>query len=141
MLNSAAMRRFKLDLLLLILLLAVRLAAKDQPVQTVVWPETGTPVIRFTFGKFKEIGAIGNQHTFMTDTSAENVWTKPISDANFTLYLFDKSKSRIGEALLTVSNVKPGETIKFGTTVVLSGPPASLSVEARYRSGLPLPRE
>jgi hypothetical protein len=126
------MRGSSLYSLSILLLLTVKLVAKDQPVQTVVWPETGTPVVRFTFGKFKEIGAIGNQHTFMTDTTAENVWTKSISDANFTLYLFDKSKNRIGEALLTVSNVKPGETIKFGTTVVLSGPPTSLSVDARY---------
>jgi hypothetical protein len=52
------------------------------------------------------------------------------------LYLFDKNKVRIAEAVINVSNIAPGETVKFQTTVASSGPPASLSVVARY-----LPKE
>ncbi|HTS34070.1 MAG TPA: PEGA domain-containing protein [Candidatus Solibacter sp.] len=110
--------------------------AKDQPVQVVNWPETGTPVVRFSFGKFKEVGSLGSQRTYVTDTTAENLWTKKIVDANFRLYLYDKNKTRIAEAQLTVSNVAPGETIKFQITLASSGPPASLSVVATY-----LPKE
>jgi len=68
----------------------------------------------------------------MTDTTAQNLWTKRIPEANFTLYLFDKNKVRIGEATLTVSDVGPGETVKFQTTIASSGPLASISVGARY---------
>jgi hypothetical protein len=64
------------------------------------------------------------------------LWSKRISDANFTLYLFDKNKVRIAEATMMVSNVAPGETVKFQTTIASSGPPTSLSVVARY-----LPKE
>lgn len=110
--------------------------AKDSPSQVIVWPENGTPVLRFTFGKFKEVGSLGSQRTYVTDTTAENLWSKSISDANFALYLFDKNKVRIGEATLTVTNVAPGETVKFQTTIASSGPPASLSIAARY-----LPKE
>jgi hypothetical protein len=110
--------------------------AKEAPVQTIVWPEQGSPILRFTFGKFQEIGSLGSQRTYVTDTTAENLWNKRISDAAFVLYLFDKKKVRIGEATLTVSNVGPGETVKFQTTIASSGPPASLTLAPRY-----LPKE
>jgi hypothetical protein len=110
--------------------------AKDAPAQVVMWPESGPPVLRFTFGKFKEIGSLGSERSYVTETTAENLWSKPISNAGFSLYLFDKNKTRIAEATLTISNVAPGETVKFQTTIASSGPPASLTVVARY-----LPKE
>jgi hypothetical protein len=116
--------------------LAIAALAKDPPAHVIVWPEQGSPVIRFTFGKFKEVGSLGNERTYMTETTAENLWTKPIPNANFALYLFDKNKVRIGQATLTVSNVAPGETVKFQTTIAASGPPLSLSV-----APLSLPKE
>jgi len=110
--------------------------AKDPPAQMIVWPENGTPILHFTFGKFKEVGELGSQRTYVTDTMVQNVWSKPIGNANFSLYLYDKNKVRIAEAVINVSNVAAGETVKFQTTVASSGPPASLSLVARY-----LPKE
>jgi hypothetical protein len=120
----------------LTVLAAVSSYAKDPPAQMIVWPESGAPILHFTFGKFKEINSMGSQRTYVTDTMVENVWSKPISNANFSLYLYDKNKVRIAEALINVSNVAAGETVKFQTTVSAAGPPASLSVVARY-----LPKE
>lgn len=122
--------------LLLILAAVLAAYAKDPPAQVVVWPESGAPVFRFTFGKFKEIGSLGNERSYVTETTAENLWSKPIGNANFSLYLYDTNKTRIAEAMINVSNIAPGETIKFQTTIASSGPPASLSVVARY-----LPKE
>jgi hypothetical protein len=110
--------------------------AKDQPFQVIVWPEKGDAVLRFTFGKFKEIGSAGSERTYITDTVVENLWSKRIPEANFALYVFDKNKVRIAEANISVSNVGPGETIKFQTTIASSGSPVSLSVVPRY-----LPKE
>jgi len=110
--------------------------AKDQPFQVIVWPEKGDPVLRLTFGKFKEVGSVGSERTYITDTTAENLWSKRIPEASFALYVYDKNKVRIAEANVSVSNVAPGETIKFQTTIASSGPPASLSVTPRY-----LPKE
>ena len=121
---------------LLVLVVNNAVHAKEIPAQVITWPEQGSPVLRFTFGKFKEVGSLGTQRTYVSETTAENLWSKKISDANFALYLYDKNKVRIGEATLTVSNVAPGETIKFQTTIGSSGPPTSLSVTARY-----LPKE
>ena len=110
--------------------------AKDAPTQVIVWPESGASLLRFTFGKFKEVGSLGSERSYVTDTTVENLWNKPITSANFSLYLFDKNKTRIAEATINVSNVAPGETVKFQTTIASSAPPASLSVVARY-----LPKE
>jgi hypothetical protein len=118
-------------LLLLTVMIAAAAFAKDPPAQVIVWPEQGSPVIRFTFAKFKEVGSLGSERTYMTETTAENLWTKPIPSATFALYLFDKNKVRIGEATLMVSNVAQGETVKFQTTIAASGPPASLAVSPR----------
>lgn len=123
--------------LLLITLVAARAAhAKEPPAQVLVWPEQGSPVVRFTFSKFKEVGSLGTERTYVTDTTAENLWSKTIPDANFVLYLFDKNKVRIGQATLAITNVGPGETVKFQTTVASSGPPVSLSLMPSY-----LPKE
>src|SRR5271169_6315320 len=84
--------------------------AKETPGQVVVWPPTGAPVVRFTFGKFREIGAAGGQRSYVIDTIAENLWGKKIPDAAFSLYLFDKNKTRIGEGWISLSNMGVGET-------------------------------
>ena len=49
----------------LLVLMVSAASAKEQPAQTVTWPEQGTPVLKFTFGKFKEIGGLGSQHTYV----------------------------------------------------------------------------
>jgi hypothetical protein len=126
------LRREIVGSLVLVFLLVSATYAKDPPAQVVVWPESGTPVLRFTFTKFNEIGGLGNQRTFVTETTAQNLWTKAISNANFALYLFDKNKTRIGEATVTVSNVGPGETVKFQTTIGAAGLPDSLGLVARF---------
>ncbi len=131
------MLRHKSSRVLLLTFFAVLAAyAKEPPAQIIMWPQTGTPVLRFTFGKFKEVGSLGSERSYVTETTAENLWSKPIANANFALYLFDKNKARIAEATITVSNIAPGETIKFQTTIASAGPPALLAVVARY-----LPKE
>jgi hypothetical protein len=127
------MKRYRTVLAIAAALICLATAkAKDQPFQLVMWPEKGDPVLRFTFGKFKEVGSLGTERSYITETTVENLWSKRISDASFVLYLFDKNKTRIAEAHINVSNVAPGETVKFQTTIASSGPPASLSVVARY---------
>jgi hypothetical protein len=119
-----------------VIFLAPATIAKETSAQVIVWPSSGTPVVRFTFGKFKEISSLGNQHNYIIDTTAENIWGKKIPDAAFSLYLFDKNKARIGEGWITLSNVGAGESVKFQTTVAASGTPVSLEIVSRS-----LPRE
>jgi hypothetical protein len=104
---------------------------KDAPGQVMVWPASGNPVVRFTFGKFKELSSVGTLHNYIIDTTAENLWTKKIPEATFSLYLFDKNKIRIGEGWITLSNMGIAQAVKFQTSVGASGTPASLEVVAR----------
>lgn len=73
--------------------------AKDPPSQVIVWPEQGSPVVRFTFGKFKEVASVGSERTYMTDTTAANLWTKRIEDANFILYCMTRTKCESAKLL------------------------------------------
>jgi PEGA domain len=103
--------------------------AKDAPpVQVLVWPTSGSPVVRFSFGKFKEVGVADKHHNYETEVTAENLWTKRISSADFTLYLYDKNKIRIADAALTISDVAPGSQVKFETYINATGPIVSLEL-------------
>ena len=95
-----------------------------------VWPQTGSPVLRFTFAKFKEIGSAAGQRSLVTETTAQNLWNQKISRAGFTLYVFDKNKVRIGRSYFVVDNLLPGETAKFQTHIAASGTPVSFELEA-----------
>ncbi len=67
------LRRRAFRTLSIVLLTVFATYAKDPPSQVIVWPESGTLVLRFTFGRFKEIGSSGGQHSYITDTIAENL--------------------------------------------------------------------
>ena len=75
---------------------------------------------------------MAGEATYITDTTAENRGSKRISRANFKLYLFNDKKARIGEAIVSVGDIAPGETIKFQTTIATSGNPVSLALVADY---------
>ncbi len=105
--------------------------AKEPPPQVIVWPASGQPVLRFSFGKFKEIGSSGKQHDYTVDVSAENLWNKKIPRGEFTLYVFDKAKVRIGEAWIAISDLAPGRVVKFQTAIGASGTIASMELVPR----------
>jgi hypothetical protein len=113
------------------LLILAAASAKEPPPLVIVWPSSGQPVVRFSFGKLKETGSSGKQHEYMTDVTAENLWNKRISKAEFALYVFDKSKVRIGESWLAVSDIAPGGVVKFQTAISASGTIATMELVPR----------
>jgi hypothetical protein len=127
------MRRFLSPVLLLAIAIPC-LFGKDVPFQVVTWPESGQPVLRFTFSKFKGVGGMGREHTYVTDTVAENLSAKTIGNETFSLYVFDKDKARIGEGYINLTNVSAGQTVKFQVTLTASGTPASLAVSTSTTS-------
>lgn len=103
--------------------------AKDQPFQVVSWPDSGQPVLRFTFSKFKDVGGgMGRERTYISDVEALNLSDKTISGASFSFYVFDKGKARIGEGYINLTNISAGETVKFQVTIAASGSPNSVAV-------------
>jgi hypothetical protein len=113
---------------LFLTLAAASLLAKDAPFQVLTWPDSGTPALRFTFSKFKEVGSMGKERTYITDTAADNLSGKVLGAVNLSLYVFDKGKARIGEGYVNLSNVGVGQTVKFQITLSASGTPASLEL-------------
>lgn len=104
---------------------------KEQPAQVIVWPPSGQPVVRFSLSKFKESSSSGKQHNYTIDVTAENLWGKRISKADFALYLFDKDKVRIGDGWISISDVNPGQVLKFQIFVQTSGAPTSTTLTPR----------
>jgi hypothetical protein len=113
------------------LLLSVVAYAKDEAT-VIVWPETGKPVLRFTFGKLREGTTYEHERHYTCDTAVENVWDKQISAATFLVYLFDKNNVRIGEGYVRVSNLEPGEVVKSQATLRAAGNPVILKVAPEY---------
>jgi hypothetical protein len=118
-----------LRLAFLLIIAAAPICAKETPMATIDWPQTGTPILRFTFSKIKALPGMQNLQGYDMDTTAQNLSPSLIPDARFRVYLFDKGKARVGEDTIEVRNVGPGETIKFQTTVMASGQPVSVSIE------------
>jgi hypothetical protein len=102
--------------------------AREQPQQVIVWPQTGAPVLRFSFSKFRDVASSGHQHSYTTETTVENLGDKKIALATFSLYLFDKNKVRIGEGWISLSNLAPREITKFQTGIEASGTPVSVEL-------------
>jgi hypothetical protein len=113
-----------------VLVVTCSLAAKDVPTEVINWPQNGSPVMRITLGKLKEISSVAGQHTYVIDTTAASLWDKKISHLGFNLYLFDRNKVRIGDGWITLDNLTPGQTVKFQTTIHAVGTPASFELAA-----------
>jgi hypothetical protein len=121
------LRKFRI--VLTWLFVAMPLLAKDAPWQVIEMPSGGNPSLRFTFNKPKQLSGMTALRAYELDTMAENVSSRLIPSAHFAIYLFDKNKVRIGESTISVSNLGPGETVKFQTTLTASGAPVSLTLE------------
>jgi PEGA domain len=114
----------------LLLLFAFAASAKEgQP--GILWPSEDHPVVRFTFGKFVRVGAIGSQQSYTVEVTAENVWSKPIPSATFDAYFFDKNNVRIGSGYISLSNVGVRQTVRFTMPFSATGAqPANLKIQA-----------
>lgn len=121
-----------------VLLCMPLLHAKETPPQVVMWPETGTPVLQFTFPRFRQMGWNGNQRIYAIDTEVKNLSDKTIGQASFDVYLYDKNNVRIGDAWLTVSNAAPGDVIKFETSATVSGQPVTVKLAPRAPKSISL---
>jgi hypothetical protein len=114
------------------------LMAKEPPNVVMFWPNADKPTVRLSFGKFRQIGVYGPQSTFVSDVTVENVTDKRMPRASFTVYLLDKGKARIGESVLQVNDIGPGQQVKLAVQFSSVGVPATLTLNARNdASGLP----
>ena len=102
--------------------------AKDPPPQVLTWPPQGAPLVRFTLGRFTEIGAYNGQKNYRCEVLSENLWNKPIHFASFSVYFYDKDKVRNGEGYINVSDLPVNGRAKFEFDVSTSGKPEGLEL-------------
>lgn len=102
--------------------------AKDPPSQVLIWPSDGPSLIRFTLGKFLEIGSYNGRKNFTSEVVAENLSGKPIKLAAFKVFFYDKDKVRNGEGYISVSDLPVNGRAKFELSVSTQGLPGGLEL-------------
>jgi hypothetical protein len=113
---------------------------KDDNEGTVVmtWPDSANPALRLTFGKFTQMASYNGQTSLGTAVLVQNVSGKPIPQASFTVYLLDKDHVRIGNGILDLSDLEPGQQVRLPFQVFAVGTPATLSLVAhKSADGMP----
>jgi hypothetical protein len=108
---------------------------KSEPTMVMVWPDQASPTIKLTFGRFTQLALYNGQLSLESHVLIENTSGKRIPQASFTVYLLDKDKVRIGNGMLSFSDLDPGQQAKISFQVFSLGVPASLSLVARNDAG------
>ena len=103
-----------------------------------LWPNTASPTLKLTFEKFMELGAYNGQLSLESNVLIENMSTRFIPQASFTVFLLNKDNVRVGSGTLNVSDLGPAQQAKVAFQVFSVGVPASLSLAARNNAaGIP----
>ena len=115
-------------------------AAKDQGEAGLVmfWPNQDTAILKLTFGRFQNLATYAGKMTLISDVVVQNVSTKVIPKASFSVALLDKARVRIGSGNLIIDELNPGESAKVQFQCESLGAPAVLSIAARNNGGVPV---
>ncbi len=105
---------------------------------TMLWPSASAPTLKITFGRFREVSSYSGQHEFTEDVTVENVSSKNIPFASFTVYMLDKEKVRIADTTLEIKDLGPAQQVRVPLQFQASGSPSSVSLVARAdANGIP----
>ena len=132
-------KRRSLAAITLLLVLPFLASAKDKNVEfTMLWPNASAPTLKIAFGKFREVNSYSGQRDFTQDITVENVSSKAIPYASFTVYMLDKDKVRIADTILELKDLGPAQQVRVPIQFHTSGSPSSVSLVARSdANGIP----
>jgi hypothetical protein len=116
--------------LTVLLLVASMVLAKENTV-VMYWPTQDKAALKLTFAKFQLLATIAGQSTFASDVMVENLTDKAVPRIYFDVYVKDKANIRVGDGVLTVTNVGPSQQIKTRFQFVCIGTPVGLELSAR----------
>jgi hypothetical protein len=140
------MRRLLVFLLVLAFLCVATHASKEKdgskdPGETglvMFWPNQETAILKLTFGRFQNMATYAGKMTLISDVVVQNVSTKLIPKASFSVALLDKDRVRIGSGNLVIDELNAGESAKVQFQCESLGAPAVLSLSARNNGGVPV---
>ena len=125
-----SIRWFCLAGLFCLLQSAASAGPKDKEV-LILWPNNEQPVLRFTLTPMQEMGSYRGQKSYNTNVTVHSDWSKKIEHAEFSIYLLDANRIRVGEGYISVSNLSPNETTRFPLSISTLGTPVELKLESR----------
>jgi hypothetical protein len=112
---------------------------KSQPPIEMFWPDQTNPTLKLTFEPFSQLATYNGQMSLGSHVLVENLSSKRIGQASFTVYLLDKDKVRVGNGMLSVSDLEGGQQARISFQVMSVGTPSTLSLVSRTdASGAPV---
>jgi hypothetical protein len=101
-----------------------------------MWPNQGNPTLKLTFTRFQQLSeAYEGKTSYSADVTIQNLTSRRIERASFTVYFFDKQKVRIGDTSLMVEDLGPQQQVKDSLQFFSVGWPATLELQARNDAG------
>ena len=133
----SAMLCARVCLLAFFLGLTSLLLAKEEPAIVMLWPSQGNASLKLSFGRFRSVAAYEGKLTLVSDVVIENLSLRVMPQASFSVFLLDKDHVRIGNGLLVVNDLNPGESAKVLFQCDSVGVPSTLSIGAKNNGGVP----
>jgi hypothetical protein len=131
------MFRARVCLLVVFLALTSLLLAKDEPAMVMLWPSQENASLKLSFGRFRNVASYEGKMTLVSDVIIQNLSSKVMPQASLSVFLLDKDRVRIGNGLLVVNDLNPGESAKVLFQCDSVGVPATLSIGAKNNGGVP----
>lgn len=119
-----------------ILLVSSILSFAKKPDMVLMWPQDN-PTLKLTFGPFQNMGSFAGAMSLVSDVVVQNLTNKVIPRASFNVSLLDRKNVRVGNGLLIVDDLNPGQSAKVQFQCRSVGQPAVLNIAARNSGGVP----
>jgi hypothetical protein len=101
-----------------------------------MWPPEN-PTLKLTFGTFHDMGSYAGKMTLVSDVTVQNLTAKVIPRASFNVSLLDRNNVRLGNGLLIIEDLNPGQSAKVQFQCTSVGQPAMLNLAANNSGGVP----
>ena len=101
------------------------------------WPNQEAAILKLTFSKFQNMGTTSGQMLLGSNVLVQNLFTKTIPTASFSVALLDKDRVRVGDGLLSINNLESGQSARVRFTCESLGAPSILTILASNKSGVP----
>lgn len=119
-----------------ILLVSSILSFAKKPDMVLMWPQDN-PTLKLTFGLFQNLGSFAGAMSLVSDVVVQNLTNKVIPRASFNVSLLDRKNVRVGNGLLIVDDLNPGQSAKVQFQCRSVGRPAVLNIAAHNSGGVP----
>jgi hypothetical protein len=119
-----------------LLIVASALSFAKKPDLIMMWPPEN-PTLKLTFGAFHEMGSYAGKMTLVSDVTVQNLTAKVMPRASFNVSLLDRNNVRLGNGLLIIEDLNPGQSAKVQFQCTSVGQPAMLNLAANNSGGVP----